>query len=96
MLLFFITLVVALLAALSLGLIGLATIEYKIATHSGHTAQLVQVVQSGIDAAAKAIDNPERPDLFDNPERFCAVEIIPARLTPADFGAGRFTGAFAR
>jgi hypothetical protein len=91
MALFFIALVIAILAALSLGLVGLATIEYKIIIHNGHTAQLVQVVQSGIDAAAKAIDDPERPNLFDNPERFCGIEVVPALLTPAGFGAARFT-----
>jgi hypothetical protein len=91
MVLVFIALVIAGLAALSLGLMGLATVEYKVVIKNGHTAQLAQVVQSGIDAAAKAIDNPEHPDLFDNPEHFCGIEVVPAWLTHVDFGAGRFT-----
>ena len=91
MTLLFIALAVAGFAALSLGLAGLATMEYRIAVHNGQAAQLVQVVQSGVDAAAKAIDDPTHPDLFDNPERFCGVEVVPQHLTPIDFGAGRFT-----
>jgi len=91
MTLFFVALIVSIFAIISLGLAGLATIEYKIVVNNGHSAQLVQVVQSGIDAAAQAIDDPNRPNLVDNPERFCGIEVIPARLTPIDFGAGRFT-----
>ena len=91
MILFFIVLIIAIFAVISLGLAGLATMEYKIVVNNGHTAQLVQVVQSGIDAAAQSIDDPLLPPLFDNPERFCGIEVIPARLTPGDFGAGRFT-----
>jgi len=91
MILLFITIVVAGLAALSLGLAGLATLEHNAVIRSGHTAQLTQIVQSGIDAAAKAIDDPAHPDLFDNPGRFCSIEVVPAALNPRDFGAGRFT-----
>ena len=91
MTLFFIIIVIAIFAATSLGLVGLATLEYKVVIRNGQTAQLVQVVQSGIDAAAKAIDDSGHPDLFDNPERFCAIEVIPAQLNPPDFGPGRFT-----
>ena len=91
MTLFFIALIIAIFAVISLGLAGLSTIEYKVVVNNGHAAQLVQVVQSGIDAAAKAIDDLDYPPLYDNPERFCGIEVIPARLTPADFGAGRFT-----
>ena len=91
MTLFFIALVIAILAALSLGLGGLATVEYKIVTHHGQTTQLVQVVQSGIDAASKAIDDPGHPDLIDNPQYFCSIEVIPAILNSPGFGAGRFT-----
>jgi len=91
MILLFITLVVAGLAALSLGLVGLATIEHNAVIRSGYTAQLTQIVQSGIDAAAKAIDDPQHPDLFDNPSRFCGIEVVHAALSPPTFGAGRFT-----
>ena len=91
MILLFIALVIALFAALSLGLIGVATVEYKIVVNNGHTAQLVQIVQSGVDAAAKAIDALEHPDIYDNPEYFCGIEVMPPFLTPTDFGAGRFT-----
>jgi len=91
MTLFFVALIISIFAVISLGLAGLATIEYKVVVNNGHTAQLVQVVQSGIDAAAQAIDAPDHPSLFDNPERFSSIEVIPARLTPVDFGTGRFT-----
>jgi len=91
MILLFITIVVAGLAALSLGLVGLATLEHNAVMRSGHTAQLTQIVQSGIDAAAKAIDDPTHPDLIDNPGRFSSIEVVPATLSPPDFGAGRFT-----
>lgn len=91
MVLLFVVLIIAALAALSLGLMGLATMEYKVVVYNGHNAQLVQVVQSGIDAAAKAIDDPEKPDLYDNPERFCSIEVVAARVTPLDYGTGRFT-----
>jgi len=91
MLLFFVALVIALLAVLSLGMVGFATLEYKAVIQTGQTAQLVQVVLSGIETAAKTIDDPEHPDLFNNPERFCGIEVISAHLTPTDFGAGRFT-----
>ena len=91
MVLFFVALVIAFLAILSLGMLGLTTLEYKAVLHAGQTAQLVQVVQSGIEAAAKTIDDPEHPDFFNNPEHFCNVEVISAHLTPTDFGAGRFT-----
>ena len=96
MTLFFIALVVALFAVLSLGLTHMANIEYKIVTHNGNTAQLVQIVHSGIDAAAKAIDDPTHPDLINNPERFCGIEVVPAPLTPVGFGTGRFTVFSAR
>ncbi|MDR0327301.1 MAG: general secretion pathway protein GspK [Planctomycetaceae bacterium] len=91
MVLFFVALVITILAAVSLGLVGLATMEYKTVLHTGQAAQLVQVVQSGIDAAAQTIDDPEHPDLFNNPDRFCGIEVIPAQLSSAEFGAGRFT-----
>ena len=91
MVLLFITIVVVALAALSLGLVGLAVIEYNAVIRNGYTAQLTQIVQSGIDSAAKAIDDPQRPDLFDNPSRFCSIEVMSAGLSHADFGAGRFT-----
>jgi len=91
MVLLFITIVVAGLAALSLGLVGLATIEHNAVVRNGYTAQLTQIVQSGIDAAAKAIDDPQHPDLVNNPSRFCSIEVVPARLSSPDFGAGRFT-----
>ena len=91
MILFFVALVIALLALLSLGMVGIATIEFKTVTHSGQAIQLVQIVQSGIDAAGKAIDDPLHPDLFNNPERFCGIEVVPALLSPPDIGTGRFT-----
>ena len=91
MILVFILLVVTGLAALSLGLVGLATFEHNAVVRNGYNAQLTQIVQSGIDAAAKAIDDPAHPDLFDNPSRFCSVEVVPAGMSAADFGAGRFT-----
>jgi type II secretory pathway component PulK len=91
MLLFFVALFITVLAALSLGLAGLATFEHRTVIQSGHHAQLTQIVQSGIDAAAKAIDDTERPDLVDNPERFCSIEVVPAWMSRSDFGAGRFT-----
>ena len=91
MILLFITIVIAGLAALSLGLAGLATLEHNTVIRSGHTAQLTQIVQSGIDAAAKAIDDPAHPNLIDNPGRFLSIEVVPAALSPPDFGAGRFT-----
>jgi len=91
MILLFITIVIASLAALSLGLASLATLEHNAVIRSGHTAQLTQIVQSGIDAAAKAIDDPAHPDLIDNPGRFLSIEVVPASLSPRDFGAGRFT-----
>ena len=91
MILLFVALVIAILAVLSLGLAGLATLEHKAVITNGHSAQLVQIVQSGIDAAAKAIDDPEHPDLLDNPHRFQSVEVVPAHLMPRDYGAGRFT-----
>jgi len=91
MILIFIALIVALFTILSLGLAGMATIEYRLALLNGQNAQLTQIVQSGIDAAAKAIDDPMRPDLIDNPERFCGIEVLPAYMNPAGLGAGRFT-----
>ena len=91
MILLFITIVVAGLAALSLGLAGMATMEHQAVIRNGYNAQLTQIVQSGIDAAAKAIDDPSLPDLFDNPSRFCGIEVIPPRLSHPDYGAGRFT-----
>jgi hypothetical protein len=91
MILLFITITVVALAALSLGLVGLATIEHTAVVRNGYTAQLTQIVHSGIDSAAKAIDDPTHPDLVDNPYRFCSIEVVPASLTPSDFGAGRFT-----
>ena len=91
MIILFITIVVAGLAALSLGLAGLATIEYDAVVRNGSTAQLTQIVQSGIDAAAKAIDDPAHPDLIDNPDRFCSIETVSAALNHPDYGAGCFT-----
>ena len=91
MILLFIVLVIATLAVLSLGLAGLATIEYKTVIHKGHSVQLIQIVQSGIDAAAQAIDDPEHPNLVDNPERFCSIETIPEVWSSPAFGSGRFT-----
>jgi len=96
MTLIFIALVVALFALLSLGLTHLANVEYKIVSHNGNTAQLVQILHSGIDSAAKAIDDPARPDLVNNPERFCSVEVVPRYWTPTHLGAGRFTVLSAR
>jgi len=91
MILLFIVLVITTLAVLSLGLAGLATIEYKTVVQKGHSVQLIQIVHSGIDAAAQAIDDPERPDLVDNPERFCSIEIMPEVWSSSAFGSGRFT-----
>ena len=91
MTLLFIALVIALFAVISLGLGSMANIEYKIALHNGRNAQLIQIVQSGVDAAAKAVDDLTRPNLIDNPERFCSIEVVPAYLSPPGFGAGRFT-----
>ena len=91
MVLLLIALAVALFAVLSLALTNMATIEHRAVTQSGHTAQLVQIVHSGIDAAAQAIDCPTRPNLFDNPGRFGGIEVVPAHLTHHHFGAGRFT-----
>ena len=91
MILLLIAIVVAGLAALSLGLVSLATMEHNAVIRNGHNAQLTQIVQSGIDAAAKAIDDPSHPDIFDNPGRFCGIETVPARLSHPDYGAGRFT-----
>ena len=91
MILLFIALVVAGLAALSLGLVGLANIEYNAVVRNGYAAQLTQIVHSSMDAAAKAIDDPEHPDLFDNPSRFCSIEVLPAGLSSVGCGAGRFT-----
>ncbi|MCL2005552.1 MAG: general secretion pathway protein GspK [Planctomycetaceae bacterium] len=91
MLLLFIVLTIALFALLSLGLLGLSTIEHKTVVQNGQSAQLVQILQSGIDSAAKAIDQADRPNLLDNPERFCSIIVVPAALLPADFGPGRFT-----
>ena len=91
MVLFFAALVVALLAALSLGMVGLATLENKVVIQTGQSAQLVQIVLSGIETAAKTIDDPRHPDLLNNPERFCGIEVVSANLTSTGFGAGRFT-----
>jgi hypothetical protein len=63
MALLFVAIIIAFLAALSLGLVGLTTIEHNTVTYSGRSAQLVQIVHTGIEAAAQAIDDPERPDL---------------------------------
>ena|GEM_PF-1667564 len=89
MILFFIVLAVAMLAALSLGLVGLSTIEYRTAGQSGHSAQLVQIVQSGIAVAALAIDSGEKPDIIDNPQLFGNIEVVPAFFMPSGFGSGR-------
>ena len=91
MVLLFITIVVAGLAALSLGLVSLATIEHNAVIRNGYTTQLTQIIQSGIDAAAKAIDAPDQPDLIDNPNRFCSIEVVSTVLGTPEFGAGRFT-----
>ena len=91
MIILFIAIVVAALAALSLGLVSLAIVEHNAVVQNGYTVQLTQVVLSGVDAAAKAIDDPAHPDLIDNPSRFCGIEVISAELTPPGFGAGCFT-----
>ena len=91
MLLLFIVLTIALFALLSLGLLGLSTIEHQTVIQNGQTTQLVQILQSGIDSAGKAIGESDQANLFDNPERFRSIEVIPAALLPADFGTGRFT-----
>ena len=91
MILLLIALIISLFAALSLGLAYMANIEHQIVTHRGTDAQLVQIVQSGIDSAGQAIDDFQRPDIFDNPALFCSIEVVPGYLTPRNFGAGRFT-----
>ena len=91
MILLFIVLIIATLAALSLGLAGLATIEQKTVIQKGCSIQQIQIVHSGIDAAAQAIDDLERPNLVDNPARFCCIDIIPEAWNSPDFGTGRFT-----
>ena len=91
MVLLFIAIVVASLAALSLGLLGLAMHEHDAVVRNGYTVQLTQIVQSGVDAAAKAIDDPTRPNLIDNPNRFRCIEVMPSSLTIPGFGAGCFT-----
>jgi len=91
MILLFIVLVVATLAVLSLILAELVAIEHNTVIQNGYTTQLTQIVQSGVDAAAKAIDDPAHPDLLNNPARFCSIEVMSAALSPAGFGSGRFT-----
>ena len=91
MVLFFAALIIVALAALSLGLVNLATLEYKTVAHHGQTAQLVQIVHSGIEAAAYAIDDPLHPDLANNPERFHMIEVLLAGFTSHALGSGRFT-----
>jgi len=91
MVLLFIAMIVAILAALSLGLVSLATLENNTVIISGRSAQLVQIVYSGIEAVAQAIDDPQCPDLVNNPERFHSIEVVPAVLTSTALGSGRFT-----
>ena len=91
MVLTFIAVIVAVLAAISLGLAGLASLEHNTVIHSGSTAQLVQIVYSGIEAAAQAIDDPQHPDLVNNPERFHCIDVAAAGLAPRGQGTGRFT-----
>ena len=91
MILFFVALVIAVLAAFSLGLVSLATLEHKTVIHKGYSAQLVQIVHSGIDAAAQAIDDSDHLNLTNNPVRFCNIEVIPEVWSSPDFGVGRFT-----
>jgi len=91
MILLFVVMVVATLALVSLGLVGLATIEHKMVIHKGYSVQQVQLVYSGIDAAAQAIDDLDRPNIFDNPARFCGVEVLPEAWISSEWGMGRFT-----
>jgi DNA uptake protein ComE-like DNA-binding protein len=117
MILFIVTLVVAMLAVASLALLSLLTTEYEATLLRGDEIQAGQLVQSGIELTAQIIGSPESEQtplgtdigdtlyfsqqkadetsvvhrLYDNPDQFRGVEVVPAHFDRQSRGAGRFT-----
>jgi type II secretory pathway component PulK len=116
MILFIVTLVVAMLAVGSLALLFLLTAEYEATQLRGDEIQAGQLVQSGIEMIVQIIGTPESKQLptgtttadefyfsqqisempvvhrlYDNPNQFRGVEVVPDTFGQSSRGAGRFT-----
>ncbi len=114
MVLFIVAVVMALLALGSLSLLSLMTTEYEATLLRSDEIQAGQLVQSGVEWLASAVDSPVQvipvdasfvdplapsmlvtdhtgSELYDNPENFRGVEVVPANLGHFSRGAGRFT-----
>jgi type II secretory pathway component PulK len=89
--LFFVVIVIAMLAVASLALLNVMSVEYESAILRGDDIQARQIVQSGIEYVASVLDSPDNVDLADNPVKFCAIEVVPEQFGHSNRGAGRFT-----
>ncbi|MDR0705263.1 MAG: hypothetical protein LBF88_09770, partial [Planctomycetaceae bacterium] len=121
MILFIVSIIIAMLAVGSLSLLALLTTEYEAALYRGDEIQASQLVQSGIEFIGYTLQNPESPTIpntnsaeitfsesfyfsqqnsvehslfhqwYDNPVRFCGIEVIADSLGRLGRGAGRFS-----
>ncbi|MDR1962695.1 MAG: general secretion pathway protein GspK [Planctomycetaceae bacterium] len=123
MILFIVSIVIAMLAVGSLSLLSLLTTEYEATLYRGDEIQAGQLVQSGIEFIGQTLTASEQPltssgqtpipntetsdsfsfpqensaefphaeNLYDNPLRFCGVEVVPGHFDYSGRGTGRFT-----
>ncbi len=99
MILFVVSIVVAMLAVGALALLRLLSTEHEATLLRGDEIQAAQLVDSGVELVSLVVDLPQtesktavqKQNLYDNPALFRGIEVVPAGLDRPQRGAGRFT-----